>query len=314
MTTLKRPRPELPDDSELAGAAVSPEKILELGERAVTDLDRDWSFRRQYTSEWRQSLIRAVASLRDRIGSSGSSQHGAAAEVRLLLQYPVLTDWYISTFDPDPSLKEIEASTWAGDLADSVSFFAGAAIGCVVAVLCFATLAFGVETPNRLFVIACAVTGGAVLAGSFALVGYGLYRIYVSYGSYWQDREERWRTGIERRTPPWKNIRWYVYGMASILLASAVALAYLVARGLVVTIGDYEPAIRLAAITAGAAGVVLFGLGTWPIVQRIVADGEVARRNGSSPKLIPPRIAVTVSPAIVSVVLLLINWLFVRRT
>ena len=259
--------------------------------------------------EWMDRVRRDVATFKD-VMEAGSPANVAGTELKLTLGDPEYIP--LSFVDTgEPTFAAAAGFAWGDDASLSARYFVAAGIGVVFAMLAFAVLVYGLDPPSPTAAVAMASAGGISLAAAGTLLGIGLFRLYVQ-PRYLDPGRSTHEVEIKRITPKTYRVRWLIdrlmYSLGSTLLATGVAIVILVGRSPDVTVVEDATNLRLTALATFGAGVLLFGLGAWPIIRWMIIRGEINRQEGTL-QSISPRIAVAALPGLTGLLLLALNWL-----
>lgn len=301
----------LPNSNAVLAAAKNPSKLVKLGDSAVAHVQgKPYT----YETKWAENLWKAVAQLKDAIAEN-SRINLATTELVLLLLNPrkisrPLTKVEIEELS-EPTEDDIEAWAWGYDLAITSKWFVGLVLFSVLSILAFAVVTFGIETPGLALTITFLTLGSTFLSVATALLGIGLYRLYVTRGKLtWE-----WKRGfpdadVIRIKKIYKNKGWYAYTVGGMFFGFSIGLVIIISQQLMEgSINDYT-IIRLAFLGSVSLGIILFSIGVWPIIRSIVATSEIDNRRGRVKYHALPRLFIAILPIITAIISLIINWLF----
>ena len=299
----------LPIRKEIVESLRNPAALVSLGDLAVNHVINNPY---KYEPKWFERLGIAVGALKDAIESK-TRINGAAAELALLLLQPKEVPRYISRAEMDeiiePTEEEIEAWAWGTDFAKTTKWFVAFVLFGILALLIFAVVTFGLESPDSTTTKVFLSLGGVILAVATSVLGAGLYQLYVVRGSIsWEYKG--YPVAEIKRKKFYKTKGWYEYTLGGIFIALSIVFVIIIAQQLLDSeIPDYSY-IRLAFLASTALGLSLFSLGVWPIVRSVVATSEIDRRMGKTKYLASPRLLVAFLPILTGTLSLVISWLF----
>lgn len=293
---------DIPTMLAVLEAARTTEGLLRLGERTVEFADRRAPY--SVRSEWRDRVRRDVASLKDLIEANAPS-NSAAAELKITLLNPLITlqEFYDTG---EPTRAEVDGYAFGTDSAKSIKYFLGAGLAAVIAVLAFAVLVYGLESPNFWSAIGMASTGFLALAFAGGSLGWGLFRRFVMFSSL--TRGDQYEADVRRSPKPGMRLNRSLYVIGCIFLSAGVSLIFLADGSAQVSLVDDATLLRIPALGSLALAACLMSAGGWRILESIIVEAETKRQEGTEYS-ISPRIAITVLPAVAGALLLLFNWL-----
>lgn len=300
----------LSSSKEVVESLRDPAALVALGDSAVEHV---LSNQYKYDPKWFERLWIAVGTLKDAI-ESRTRINSAAAELALILLRPVevgrqLSRAEIAEFE-DPTEEQIEAWAWGSDLAKTTRWFVAFVVLGILALLTFAVVTFGLESPGSIATIIFLSLGSLTLAGATLVLGAGLYQHYVVRGYLSWEYRGYPDAEVKRRKYFYQKGGWYAYTIGGIFLALSVAFAIIVGKRLLYSIVPDYSVIRLALLASIALGLLLFALGVWPIVRNVVARAEIDRRMGKAKYMTSPRLLLALLPILTGALSLLLNWLF----
>lgn len=271
---------------------------------------------RDFTTEWVDSVRLTVGDLRDVI-ESGQPSYAAAARLVNLLRNPRRNAPSISREEMEElgyeDTEDQRAWVWGEDRAASFSLFGAAAIIAILATVAFQVVHFALEEPELKLLILVDGLAGFTLGLAGSLLGWGLFREYVPYS----------RIGNSRAGRPdhifryWRGQRFLkrffaAYAGGSFLLGTGVTIATVVNTGAFKESNADQEMLRLSLLACLGLGVIFLGVGSWPVVRRVVIEVERGRRGTAEKRMLIPRISIAIIPAIVGGGFLLFSWLFSR--
>jgi hypothetical protein len=304
-------RTGIPDSHEILAAVRNPPELVKLGDSVIEYIQK-----KPYTYEtkWSEQLWKAVASLKDAI-KDNVRINMASTELVLLLLNPgkisrPLTKAEIEDIT-EPTEDDIEAWAWGHDLAMTSKWFVGLVVFSILSILSFAVITFGLESPGTTITILFLSLGSFFLAAATALLGIGLYRLYVTRGYLsWEYKTGYPDAEVVRRDAFYRNRGWYAYTFGGIFLGISIGLVIVISQKLFVgSISDYTH-IRLVFLSSISIGIILFAMGVWPIIRNIVATSEIDKRKGRVKYHTSPRVLIAILPIITGTISLIVNWLF----
>ena len=300
----------LPNSKEVEESLHDPATLIALGDSAVNHVLANPY---QYESKWFERLWTALGNLKDAI-KSDLRVNSAVVELALLLLHPEKVARPLSRAEiadiVEPTEEDIEAWAWGHDLAKTSRWFVTLVVLGILALLAFAVVTFGLESPGSTTTIIFLSLGSVFLAVATAVLGTGLYRLYVVRGYLSWEYKGYPNAEVTRRKQYYKTWGWYAYSLGGLFISSSIALVIIIAQQLLESqIPDYSY-IRLAFLASIAVGVILFAIGVWPIVRSIVATSEIDRRMGRVKYLASPRLLVALLPILTGTLSLVISWLF----
>lgn len=302
----------MPNRKEIIDSQYDPEALIKLGDLAVQfSLDNPSKFEQ----EWFESLGITVANLRDAMESK-TRINSLAAELFMLLLHPKEAPIRISQAEwaeidsGEPTEAEVEAWAWASDLSKTSMWFVLFIVLGILALLSFAVVTFGLESPNNTQIIVGLSFGSGFFAAATCILGAGLYRHYVVRGYLSWEYRGYPDAEVKRSKKFYKMGGWYAYTIGGAFLALSIAFGLVAGRQLPFSlIPDYTN-VRLALLALIALGSILFAFGAWPIVRNIVFMAETDKRLGKTKYMASPRLVLTLLPILTGVLSLLLNWLF----
>lgn len=300
----------LPNSKEVEESLCDPAALAVLGNSAVNYVLANPY---KYESKWFERLWTAVGNLKDAI-ESNLRINSAVVELALLLLHPEKVARPLSRAEiadiVEPTEEEVEAWAWGHDLAKTSKWFVALALLGILALLAFAVVTFGLESPGSTTTIIFLSLGSVFLAGATAILGIGLYQLYVVRGYLSWEYRGYPNAEVNRRTKFYKTSGWYAYSLGGVFIGLSIAFVIIIAQRLLeADIPDYSY-IRLAFLASTALGLILFALGVWPIVRSVVATAEIDRRMGRVKYLASPRLLVAFLPILTGTLSLVISWLF----
>lgn len=259
-------------------------------------------------------LIHAVAKIEDAI-QFDQPRRVHAAELRDLLMspyQPAATDrrQEQDIQDQEESFEKYVQSTWGFDAAQTWWFVAIGIVSWISAFLFLGIPGYALDSAPKNLVLGCLIVAGTAIAIGASLIGFALYRQYLtfprqvrhfSYGDTYDPE-------LEVQRIPVRKIRGYwVYASGSVATGSSIVLA-LAGHGATYGVdGTNVEHIRLAALASFAVALPLIMVGSWPIVRRIIANSFVTGQTTSSRRIGRIAVPISVLPAIVSALVLMIN-------
>lgn len=309
MVEPKRSR-SLPSFKEVVESLRDPTALVTLGESAIEHVVND---QYKYNPKWLERLWIAVGTLKDAIESK-TGINTAVAELAPLLLRPEHLARQPSRAEiaeiEEPTEEEVEAWAWSADLAKTTRWFVSFAVLGVLALLAFAVVTFGLESPGSTITVVFLSLGSVILAGATLVLGIGLYRHYVVRGNLEWEYRGYPDAEVKRSKNFYQMWGWYAYSIGGASLALSVAFAIVVGQQLLYNVMPDYTIIRLALLASVALGWFLFALGAWPIVRNVVAQAETDRRMGRAKYMASPRLLLALLPIITGALSLLISWLF----
>lgn len=300
----------LPIRKEIEESLHNPAALIALGDSAVNHVSAS-PYR--YELKWFERLSIAVAALKDAIESK-TRINVASAELALLLLQPKEVPRYISRAEiaevVEPTEEDIEAWAWGHDLAKTSIWFVALVLLGILALLAFAVVTFGLESPGSITTIIFLSLGSLFLTGATSVLGIGLYQLYVVRGYLSWESKGYPSAEVTRGKKFYKTWGWYAYSLGGLFIGLSVAFVIIISQHLLeVEILDYSY-IRLAFLASTALGLILFAFGVWPIIRSVVATAEIDRRKGRVKYLASPRLLVALLPILTGALSLIISWLF----
>ena len=311
-------RPEFRDYPEYVGvieAERDAEALLAIAVHAMATVDAN---RNRFDVEWRRELKLSIARLEDEM-SRGSSTNLTRAHVALLAADPKRVYRSLSKAEIadviEPSEDEAEAWAWGSDLADTSIYYAASSAAVLFGALAFSVLTYGLDTPSLSLIAVFAVLGWLFLAAANMLLGWGLYRQYVTPGYLNWESRGYFSAGVIRTSNfRARRIRWSqgAYAIGGLALTASISLGFLIRLGSPTPITDDQQALRLALLASAAVGLVVFGFGAWPVARAVISLAERSRRLGGARFSMTARLITVVLPAIGASGAFVVNWLFSR--
>jgi len=300
----------LPSSKEVKESFHDAKTLITLGNLAVEHVLEN---RYKYDPKWFERLCMALGNLKDAV-ESRTRINIAVPELALLLLHPVEVTRYISRAEiadiEEPTEKEVEAWAWGSDLAKTSKWFVVFMVLGILAILSFAVVTFGLESPGNKMTIIFLSLGSVILAGATLVLGIGLYRHYVLRGYISWKWEGYPDAGVKRRKHFYQKEGWYAYTVGGFFLAVSVALAIIIGKQLLSSVVLDYYVIRQALLASMAIGLCLFAFGAWPIVRSVVFMAESEKRIGKTKYLASPRLLLALLPILTGALSLLINWIF----
>lgn len=300
----------LPSSQEVNESLRDPTALVKLGDTAI---DHVMGNKNKYDSKWVERLWIAVGSLKDAVDSRVRT-NTAAVELALVLLKPTQATRQLSRAEvadlEEPTEEQVEAWAWATDLAKTTRWFVAFVVLGILALLAFAVVTFGLESPGSTQTIIFLSLGSGILATATLILGAGLYQHYVVRGYLsWQ---YQWYPDakVKRGNNFYKMGGWYAYTIGGVFLALSIAFAIIAGKQLPFSIIPDYTNVRLALLASLVLGFILFALGAWPIVRNVVFRAERDRRMGKAKYMASPRLVLTLLPILIGTLSLLINWLF----
>jgi hypothetical protein len=300
----------LPTRETVIEASAEPGKPIDLGERTVEYVIRNWN---DFDYEWRKRLLRNLAQLRYCL-QSNSPAEVIASEVLVELLHPVHRSM------PDDEIEQSFGTTreaavgWAlgEDLSNTVALIGGSFLLTVLAVLLFGIWVYGVDSPGTKTVIVSSSLAWFCLAVAASLLGLGLFRHFVVPGSLSVEDTGGWEATVHRITYKpvttfW--IPWVSYTVGGLFLAGSATLSVIIGRETSISLMNDYTVLRIALLVSIAAGTIFIGYGAWPVVRAIITQMEVQRQAGHSRYAAPPQLLLTFLPLLSGPVFFLVNWL-----
>jgi len=300
----------LPSSKEVVESLRDPAALVTLGDSAVEHVLGN---QYKYNPKWFERLWIAVGTLKDAV-ESRTRINSAVAELALLLLRPVEVASQLSRAEiaelEEPTEEQIEAWAWGSDLAKTTRWFVAFVVLGILALLTFAVVTFGLESPGSTITIIFLSLGSGILAGATLVLGAGLYQRYVVRGYLSWEYKGYPDAEVKRSKNFYQKKGWYAYTIGGAFLALSVAFAIIIGERLLYSVVPDYSVIRLALLASMALGLFLFALGAWPIVRNVVARAEIDRRMGKAKYMASPRLLLAFLPILTGALSLLLNWLF----
>ncbi len=301
---------KFPLRTEVKEVLNNPSALVVLGESAVNYVI---THHYNYQLKWSERLEIALGSLKDSIESK-TQINSSAAELSFLLLQPEEKPHYISQAEIqdiiEPTEDDAAAWAWASDLANTTRWFVAFIVLGILALIAFAVVTFGIESPSGTQTIIFLFLGSGIFTLATLILGAGLYRHFVTSGSLSWEYKGYPDAEVKRYKQFYRIPGWYAYMIGGVFLSLTIAFTLVAGNQLPFSIiPDYEN-VRVALLASMALGLILFAFGAWPIIRRIVFMAERDKRLGKTKYLTSPRVALTLLPILTGTLSLLLNWFF----
>ncbi len=302
----------LPSSKEVEESLRDPAALIALADLAVGHI---LSNQYKYDPKWFERLWIAIGTLKDAV-ESRTQINSAATELALLLRRPVRAVRRLSRAEiadiEEPTEEQVEAWAWAwgSDLARTTRWFVAFVVLGILALLTFAVVTFGLESPGSTTTIIFLSLGSGVLATATLVLGAGLYQRYVVRGYLSWDYRGYPDAEVKRSKKFYQKWGWYAYTIGGAFLALSVAFAIIVGERLLYSVVPDYSVIRLAMLASIALGLFLLAIGAWPILRSVVATAEIDRRMGKAKYMASPRLLLALLPILTGMLSLLLSRLF----
>lgn len=245
----------LPSSKEVVESLRDPASLVALGDSAV---NRVLANPYKYDSKWSERLWTALGNLKDAIESK-TRINSSAAELAFLLLHPKEISRSLSRAEIDeiaePTEEEVEALAWASDLSKTSMWFVLFVVLGVLALLSFAVVTFGLESPSSTQTMISLSFGSGIFAAATCILGAGLYRHYVVRGYLSWEYRGYPDAEVKRRKKFYEMGGWYAYTIGGAFLALSIAFALVAGRQLPFSIIPDYTNVRLALLASIALGV-----------------------------------------------------------